>query len=153
MVVPAAYVYLLREGECGAEVLLQLRQNTGFMDGHWAAAAAGHIDAGESAEAAARREAAEELGLDAATLTFATVLQRHHSSAPIDQRFDVFFTAREWSGEPKIMEPRKCAELRWWPLTALPTPIPAHERFVLDGLATGALAPFSSLGFVRPRAR
>jgi 8-oxo-dGTP diphosphatase len=42
-VVPAAYVFLLRAGipESGAdEVLLQLRQNTGYMDGHWAAAAA-----------------------------------------------------------------------------------------------------------------
>ena len=38
-VVPAAFVLLLRDGK----VLLQLRQNTGFMDGHWACAAAGHV--------------------------------------------------------------------------------------------------------------
>jgi len=44
VVVPASYVFLLRDGSdgsvTGTEVLLQLRQNTGYMDGHWAAAAA-----------------------------------------------------------------------------------------------------------------
>ena len=62
-VVPAAYVLLLRPAGSGPdEVLLQLRQHTGFMDGHWACAAAGHVEAGESVLAAAVREAAEELG-------------------------------------------------------------------------------------------
>ncbi|MET0977876.1 MAG: NUDIX domain-containing protein, partial [Paeniglutamicibacter terrestris] len=51
--VPASYVVFLR----GDQVLLQLRQNTGFLDGHWACAAAGHVEAGESASAAAVREA------------------------------------------------------------------------------------------------
>jgi hypothetical protein len=37
-VVPAAYVYLSR----GDQVLLQRRQNTGYMDGMWVAGAAGH---------------------------------------------------------------------------------------------------------------
>ena len=47
----------------GTEVLLQLRQNTGYMDDHWAAAAAGHVERGETAYDAARREALEELGV------------------------------------------------------------------------------------------
>ena len=38
---PATYVLLRRENE----VLLQLRQNTGYRDGHWAAAIAGHVEA------------------------------------------------------------------------------------------------------------
>ena len=42
----------------GDEVLLQLRQNTGYMDDHWAAAAAGHVERGETAyDAAAPRGA------------------------------------------------------------------------------------------------
>ena len=59
--VPASYVFLLRESTdgTGTEVLLQLRQGTGYMDGHWAAAAAGHIEQGESVFEAAAREAAE----------------------------------------------------------------------------------------------
>ena len=57
--IPASYVYLLRDGA----VLLQLRQNTGYMDGYWAAGAAGHVEAGETAVDAAVRELREELGL------------------------------------------------------------------------------------------
>ena len=59
VLVPASYVYLLREGDAGTEVLLQLRQGTPYMDGHWAAAAAGHVERGETAYDAARREALE----------------------------------------------------------------------------------------------
>lgn len=47
--VPASYVYLLR----GDDVLLQQRQNTGYMDGYWVAGAAGHVDPGETARQAA----------------------------------------------------------------------------------------------------
>ena len=43
VVVPAAYVFLLR-ARARHRVLLQLRQNTGYMDDHWAAAAAGHVE-------------------------------------------------------------------------------------------------------------
>ena len=94
-------------------MLLQLRQNTGYMDGHWAAAAAGHVERGETAYDAARREAAEELGLDGLDLVFEVTMQRTQGGEPIDERVDFFFTARSWEGEPRIVEPDKCAELRW----------------------------------------
>ena len=62
VVVPAVYVYFLRDAQDGGrEVLLQLREGTGFMDGHWAAACAGHVEKGESVYAAAAREAVEEV--------------------------------------------------------------------------------------------
>ena len=44
-VVPASYVIFRRDDH----VLLQLRQGTGYMDGYWATAAAGHVEAGEPA--------------------------------------------------------------------------------------------------------
>ena len=59
VVVPASYVFFLRDDR----VLLQLRQNTGFMDDHWAAAAAGHVEQGETAQDAAVREVEEETGI------------------------------------------------------------------------------------------
>ncbi len=147
VVVPAAYVFLLRTRATGDEVLLQFRQNTGFMDGHWAAAAAGHIERGETAYAAALREAAEELGLPAIDLDFVTSMQRTRKADAIDERIDFFFTARAWTGTPTIMEPEKCAELRWCPLSALPDPVVPHERVVLDGLRLGGLPAYTSFGF------
>lgn len=145
-VVPASYVYLLREGAAGTEVLLQLRQGTGYMDGFWAAAA-GHVERGETAEQAARREVREEVAVEDLALTFVTAMQRTAHDLPIDERVDFFFTARSWTGEPWIVEPAKCAELRWFALDALPQPVVPHERFVLDGLRTGGLPALTSFGF------
>lgn len=141
VVVPAAYVYLLRGAEHAPEVLLQLRQGTGYMDGHWAAAAAGHVERGESVLDAAHRETAEELGVHDVELVFEQVMHRTGRALPIDERVDFFFSARRWSGEPTLMEPTKAAELGWFPLAALPGRTVPHEREVLThlGRAPGLL--------------
>lgn len=136
VVVPASYVYLLRDGDRGAEVLLQLRQGTTYMDGHWAAAAAGHVERGETAYVAAQREATEELGISAVDLRFEFTMQRTQGGEPIDERVDFFFTARAWTGEPRIVEPDKAGELRWCPLSALPEPMVPHEAYALSQLGT-----------------
>lgn len=149
VVVPASYLYLLREGERGTEVLLQLREGTGYMDGHWAAAAAGHIERGESAVDAAAREAAEELGITEVALDFELTMHRTQGRAPIDERVDFFFSARTWSGDPRLMEPDKAAELAWFPLTALPEPTVPHERVALAHLGAGA--GYLALGFESTR--
>jgi 8-oxo-dGTP diphosphatase len=148
-VVPAAYVFLLRPeagGGDGDEVLLQLRRNTGYMDDHWAAAAAGHLERGETAYDAAHREAREELGVESLVLEFVTSMQRTRHADPIDERIDFFFTARSWSGRPRIIEPHKCAALDWFPLARLPEPVVPHERVVLEGLGTG-VEGYTTFGF------
>jgi 8-oxo-dGTP pyrophosphatase MutT (NUDIX family) len=137
VVVPASYVFLLREGGRGTEVLLQLRSGTPYMDGHWAAAAAGHVERGETAYDAARREAMEELGLSDVALEFEFTMQRTQGGEAIDERVDFFFTARSWTGEPRIVEPDKCADLRWCPLDDLPDPVVPHEAVALAALGSG----------------
>ena len=142
VVVPASYVFFLRDDR----VLLQLRQGTGFMDDHWAAAAAGHVEKGETAYDAARREALEELGVTGLALEFVTAMQRTRGGEPIDERIDFFFTCRSWSGEPRIVEPTKAAALEWFSLDQLPDPVVPHELMVLQGLTAG-IAPYSTFGF------
>lgn len=149
VVVPASYVYLLRDGEHGTEVLLQLRQGTGYMDGHWAAAAAGHVERGETAFEAAAREVAEELGVTDVGLAFELTMHRTQGAEPIDERVDFFFSARAWSGEPRLMEPDKAAELAWFPLTELPEPTVAHERLALRELGRGI--GYLAVGFAGAR--
>jgi 8-oxo-dGTP diphosphatase len=149
--VPAAYVMLLRPAANGGdEVLLQLRQGTGFMDGHWACAAAGHVEAGESVLSAAIREAAEELGVtiephEMQPLT--TVHRTRRTGDPVDERVDFFFCCRRWAGEPRLMEPAKSAGVGWFPLDALPDPTVPHEQAVLDALHGAHLAPILTFGF------
>ena len=145
-VVPAAYVLFRRANE----VLLQLRIGTGFMDGHWATAAAGHVEAGESVFDAAVREAAEEVGLAVAPadLVAATVMHRtRRTGDPIDERVDFFFECRRWAGVPRIVEPAKAADLAWFALDALPDPVVPHERYVFEHLVAGTLPPVTTFGF------
>jgi 8-oxo-dGTP pyrophosphatase MutT (NUDIX family) len=145
-VVPSSYVYLRR----GDAVMLQLRQNTGYMDGCWAAGAAGHIELGETAVDAAIREVHEELGLSLvpAALTPVAVMQRTDGTDdPIEQRVDWFFVCDEWVGEPRILEPRKCAELAWFDLDTLPERMPAYEREALTALQAGSSATLLHYGF------
>jgi 8-oxo-dGTP pyrophosphatase MutT (NUDIX family) len=136
VVVPASYVYLLREGATGPEVLLQLRGDVPYMAGHWAAAAAGHVERGETAYAAAHREALEELGITEVELTFEFAMQRTASGEAIDERIDFFFSARGWAGEPAIVEAHKCDGIGWFPLDALPSPMVPHEAHALAHLGT-----------------
>jgi len=148
-VVPAAYVLLMRTTDRGEEVLLHLRRGTGWMDEHWAAAA-GHVEAGESVFAAACREAEEELGVviapgDLVPLT--TMHRTHADHQPIDERVDFFFGCRRWGGDPRLVEEAKAADVRWFRLDGLPEPVVPHERFVLDALRAGELAPISDYGF------
>jgi 8-oxo-dGTP diphosphatase len=138
---------MLRDGVAGTEVLLQLRQNTGYMDDHWAAAAAGHVERGETAYDAAHREALEEIGVADLDLSFVTSMQRTRHDAAIDERVDFFFTARSWTGEPRIVEPDKATDLRWCPLSDLPDPVVPHERSVLEALRTGTTKAYSTFGF------
>ena len=149
VVVPAAYVYLLRPAPMpgGREVLLQLRQGTGFMDGHWAAAVAGHVERGESVYDSGRREAVEEIGVEDVELVPWGAMQRTGTGDPIDERVDYFFTATRWSGTPRIMEPLKCADLRWFNLDALPSPVVPHERRVLSSIRAGSTPPIVVHGF------
>ena len=152
--VPAAYVYLLRPAPevatgwtgaasrstgTGTQVLLQLRRNTGYMDGHWACGASGHVEAAESVIETALRETHEELGIRAEAADLAPLTAMHRTNdlggTALEQRIDLFFMLRAWEGTPAVREPAKNAGLRWFSLTDLPEAVPPHERHVLNLLA------------------
>ena len=149
---PAAYLLLCRGEGRDLEVLLQLRgPGTSYMAGHWATAAAGHVEPGESVYAAAAREAAEELGIVVATDDIEPLcsMQRTQPGVtdPIEQRVDWFLTTRRWSGEPTILEPDKCTELGWFRPDRLPGPMVPHEERLLGLLAADRLPPIVTFGF------
>ncbi|PRZ05561.1 ADP-ribose pyrophosphatase YjhB (NUDIX family) [Isoptericola sp. CG 20/1183] len=145
-VVPAVYLLLRREGQ----VLLQLRAGTGFMDGYWAAGAAGHVEPDESVLEAAVREAREELGVAVAPsdLEALTVSHRGLPGGPaLEQRVDFFFAVSRWQGDPVLQEPDKAADLRWFPFVHLPEPVVPHELAVLRALHDGAVPRITVRGF------
>lgn len=107
------YLILIKDGK----VLLLRRANTGYEDGKYGLPS-GHADGGETARAAACREALEEAGvkINPGDLKFAHAMHRLQN----DERVDFFFTADKWEGEPANMEPEKCDDLNWFPLDNLP---------------------------------
>lgn len=131
---PYASVLLLLERELDGkrQLLLQRRQNTGFMDGWWDCAASGHLEAGETMTAAIRREAREELGIAIAPgdLSFVTLLHRY---TPGTGRvyLNVYFAARVYQGQPRIAEPDRCAALQWFEPTALPARLIEDRRLAI----------------------
>ncbi|NEE01547.1 NUDIX hydrolase [Phytoactinopolyspora halotolerans] len=148
-VVPAAYVLLRRERGGAEQVWLELRRNTGYMDGYWAVPA-GHVEHRESVFAAACREVAEELGVTVAAEDLRPLCVMHRTGGnglAIDERVDFFFECRRWAGEPHVAEPEKAADMRWFPLDALPEPIVPHEYLVIDRLRKGDLPAVVSFGF------
>ncbi|MGH3651635.1 NUDIX domain-containing protein [Glutamicibacter sp.] len=136
----------------GNDVLLQLRSGTGYMDGFWSTAAAGHVEPGEAADAAAVREAREELGIRIAgpqLQPLCTVHRNQPGGTRVGACVDFFFLVRQWSGTPRLMEPGKAAELRWFPLDALPRNLVEQERLVLSRLDSG-LPPILCTGSGKP---
>jgi 8-oxo-dGTP pyrophosphatase MutT (NUDIX family) len=123
----------------GRNVLLGLRQNTGFGNGMYHLPA-GRTEPGETVLEAAIREAHEELGLKlrADQLELRYVMHAYFR-AP---RVGFYFAVREWNDEPLNAEPDKCAELRWFALDALPDAMMDYARVALADLDAGR-----SLGF------
>jgi 8-oxo-dGTP pyrophosphatase MutT (NUDIX family) len=143
--VPAAYVALLRDDQ----VLLQQRQNTGYMDGHWSFSAAGHVERDESVTAAAVREAREELGIHIAEVDLEPLCTIHRRQNELDggQRVDFFFTASAWEGEPAVQEPEHSGGIAWAPISALPQPLVAVDALALEMLRTGKRTAIVHWGF------
>jgi len=102
------HVILQRDGR----ILLLERQGTGYCDG-MLHLPSGHLEEGEALHHGAAREAREEVGVtvDPDTLALAAVV--HHRQRPDLARIGVFFTARNWEGEPYNAEPHKCGKLVW----------------------------------------
>ncbi|GGS84233.1 hypothetical protein GCM10010156_48530 [Planobispora rosea] len=122
------------------QILLCLRQNTGYRDG-WYCLPSGHLEADETIVDCAIREAREEVGitLDPTMLRPATVV--HHLSPEGRPRLGVFFAASVWEGEPVNAEPHKCGRIDWVPVDRLPdTTVPytvAGIALYRDGVGIG----------------
>jgi 8-oxo-dGTP pyrophosphatase MutT (NUDIX family) len=124
IVLPAVFLIIRKDDE----VLLLRRFNTGFQDGQYTFPS-GHVERNESPLTAVSREAKEEAGIDVALtdIKFEQVLYRpgyNIKGTGFDkeqiERVDFFFSTTRWKGEPRVCEPNKCDDVRWFPLAALP---------------------------------
>lgn len=108
------HVLLERNGT----LALLKRANTGFMDGYYALPG-GHQEQGETISQTARRELAEELGVEAQVIEPTCVLPYRSGR---HQGVNFLFSCTEWDGEPIINEPELFSELVWVAPAELPRP-------------------------------
>jgi ADP-ribose pyrophosphatase YjhB (NUDIX family) len=120
-------VALFRDGN-----LLLIRRARPPEAGCWSLPG-GKIDFGERTVAAARREIAEELGIELGPLELLCVVdlivpeQGEHWVSPA-------YLARTFVGEPTLLEPEKHIGLSWFPLDALPSPLARSAREAAEAL-------------------
>ena len=109
--IPTVYLILTKDNK----ILLSRRYNTGFHDGEYSLPA-GHLhEEDETLKQAMVREAKEEVRveMDLADLELVHVMHRRQQEPTNERRVNFFFMAKKWKGEPRIMEPNKCDDLRW----------------------------------------
>lgn len=137
------FLFLTRKhAETGkTQVLLQLRQNTGYMDGKYDLAASGHVIPGESMEHAVQREAEEEIGIHMQIEDLVFLL---FIDAPEEGYHKGVFGAKIYTGEPRVREPNKCGGLLWADIDNLPDNVipylPSAINIIREGGATYVLS-------------
>ena len=130
-IVPTVYLVLRQRDD----ILLARRCNTGFHDGEYSLPA-GHLDGMETLVQAVVREAKEEIGihLDGNCLRLGHVMHRKEGN---EERANFFFVSTEWRGHPRIMEPLKCDDLRWFCLHKLPPNLIPYVQQAITCLIQG----------------
>ncbi|MEU8729366.1 NUDIX domain-containing protein [Streptomyces tendae] len=120
-------------------VLLGLRHpDSAFAPSTWHVLA-GHCEQ-ENAVACLIREAREEASLHIERQDVELVHVVHHIDKPGDRpRMGLFFRVRTWSGEPKLREPDKCTQWRFWDPAALPDDLVAYTRVAIEKIQNGEL--------------
>ena len=131
--IAAALILLTRRNAKGnMEYLLQKRQNTGFADGMWDFSASGHVEKDEPMIRTVCREAKEEIGIDVNPEKIEFMGLIHEFGNDRVPRFLGCFRISDYSGEVKIGEPEKIAELKWFDEGELPENIISSRKVALD---------------------
>ncbi|MBI3211787.1 MAG: NUDIX domain-containing protein [Simkania negevensis] len=122
---------ILKQGE---NVLLLLRQNTGYYDGFYGLPA-GHVENGESATEGMLRETYEEIGitLNSSNLQVLHVMHRQSNRFNVD----IFFQCSLWEGKIENREIEKCASLEFHPLHELPSNTIPYIADALQAISKG----------------
>lgn len=111
------------------------RRKGSHGSGEWAFPG-GHLEHMESMESCIRRELVEEVGIEVKGIQF-QYCANVRKYAP--KHYVHFGFIAEWDGgEPKVLEPDKCEEWRWFDLRELPEPLFEFARMGIEVLESGA---------------
>lgn len=130
-------VLIFREGK----ILLGCRKGS-HGAGDWSAPG-GHLEYAETPENCASRETLEETGIDTGELiagpyvsTVFSTLGKHYIT--------LFMLSHRSSGQPALMEPEKCAGWHWFSPDALPEPLFAPLKTLIEQRGLDQLMAWAS---------
>ncbi|NMC51626.1 NUDIX hydrolase [Candidatus Kuenenbacteria bacterium] len=120
------------------EVLIGLRKSQ-HANGEWSFPG-GHVEFGERIEETARKEVLEETGLEIEKMELISVAdQMRYIETEGKHYLNIGFKGEYEGGEPKVLEPEKCAEWRWFSLDNLPTPLLEGTELVIKNYLKGKI--------------
>jgi len=139
----AVFVAILKQDS----VLLQLRKNTGWLDGSYDLLS-GHIEPGEKFLTAGVREVAEEGGLTVKQEDLELFHVSQHEGGNKGPYTYFMFPAGKWQGKLATNDPDKVEELKFVPLNNLPDNTAPYVKRALRDIAanTVTFAYFNSDG-------
>ena len=112
---PVAAYLIVKNGD---NLLLSLREGTGYMDGYYGLVS-GHVEEGEPVRYACVREAKEEANIELKMKDIKPACVMHRIT-PQTEYMDVFFVVENYDGKVENMEPNKCGELKYYDINNLP---------------------------------
>ena len=93
--------------------VLMIQRADALFPGYWNLPG-GHVHAGEDALTAAVRELREEVGVLAARSDLRFVGVSHYRPPTRSEKISFTFAARQWAGEPKIVEHDRFSAASWF---------------------------------------
>lgn len=109
-------VYILNDK---SQVLL-LKEHRADTGDTWASPG-GHLEIGEEFIDCVKREVREETGMEVLDAELWAI--NNNIALPDWHYVNLDFLVKTYRGEPKIMEPGKCKDMRWFNLNDLPAPL------------------------------
>jgi 8-oxo-dGTP pyrophosphatase MutT (NUDIX family) len=140
---------IVHDEAAGRVLLLQRGAQSKFAPLLWDLPS-GKAAKGESITAAAVRELKEETGLtvEPGGLRIAGIIHGAWGVEAPNGFLTVMFAARTWDGEPVNAEPRKHAQVAWWPVDGFPAQlVPDRRNAVVSYLRSPGEAVVSADGF------
>jgi 8-oxo-dGTP diphosphatase len=101
-------VFIFKENK----ILFQKRKSSKKLGDNTWSVPGGHLEMFESFENAVKRETFEETGIRIKNLKFFDITNDFYKE--INKHYiTIFYKAEYLSGTPKVMEPKKCKEVKW----------------------------------------
>ncbi len=131
---PRVGIGVMVQNEKG-EVLMGLRQGS-HGEGEWSYPG-GHLEFGETIFETAKREVKEETDLDVEEFELISVAdEMRYIKSDGKHYLNIGVKAKYTGGDPKLMEPNKCKEWKWFSLDDLPEKMLEGTEFNIKNYKT-----------------